>query len=461
MRVVILAAVVGILAGLVCGDETETFVKGIIKGARTDSQRSTRLMEAVSLTEGNEKLQIVLLIKSIEYGMKSLRTPDDCRRVRNASGILAQKVPEKESYWLSQQARVCRRMYALTKSPDDKEELAVEIVDLLIRAGHSDAVKGDWKSSLAAYSAARSAAVLYKQLVKDNLSIRLRSVSALAKAREQVDRYAAILAKTPGDVNARSNLVRTLLVSLDDPAGAAGHVNDDIDQKLQAYIPLAAGDISEVPLEGCKSLGEWYRKELAKSAVPLFKYRMLRRANAYQKRALSLYDKPDISSAETKRRISKIESELVRLRTADPLICVYCFKSGKTDCPSCRSGGKSTGKLQCAKCKSTGRKKCAGCNGIYGIKCKTCGGKRTVYVAPRRLFGRGRRSRLCSSCLGRGSVHYDVRSKRYRPGTCSNCRYNSPQGSEPCPACDGGGGTRACPKCDGDKTLSCTRCPSE
>ena len=454
-------AVVGVLAGLASGDETETFIKKIIEGARTDNQRSIKLMEAVSLNEDNEKLQIALLEKSVEYGMKSLQTPDDCRRVRDASNMLARKVPEKESYWLSQQARICRRMYALTKSRDDKEKVAAQAVDLLIRAGHSAAVKGDWKTSLAAYGDARSAAVLYKQLVKDNLSIRLRTISSLSKAQELVSKYVAALAKSPDDVDLRSNLVRTLLVSLDDPIGAAKHVNNDVDQELQAYVPLAAKDISEVPFEGCKSLSEWYYKKLSKSMVSLVKYRMLSRANAYQQRALSLYDKSDISSAEMKHQISQIESELAKLRTADPLICVYCFASGKTDCPSCRAGGKSTGKLQCAKCKSTGRTKCASCNGIYGLKCKPCGGKRAVYVAPKRFFGRNRAPRICSSCSGMGSTHYDVRSKRYRSGTCSNCRYHSPEGSEVCTACDGGGGSKDCPKCGGDKTLRCTHCPSE
>ena len=461
LRLAVLLAVVAVFAGLVCGNETETFIKEIIKDARTDSERSTKLMEAVSLTEGNKKLQIALLEKSVEYGMKSLRTSDDCSRVQNAVSILARKVPEKESYWLSQQARIYRRMYTLTKSEDDKEKVGAKAVDLLIQSGHSAAVKGEWKMSLAAYSDARSAAMLYKQLVKNNLSIRLRTISSLSKAQEQSAKYAAVLVKTPNDADTRSNLIKTLLVTLDDPVGAAKYVNDDVDQKLQAYVPLAGKGISEVPYEGCKSLGDWYYKELSKSMVALTKYRMLRRAKTYQQQALSLYDKSDISSAAMKHQISQIESELAKLRTTDPLICVYCFGAEKTDCPPCMVGGKSTGKLQCAKCKSTGRSKCARCNGVYGLKCKPCGGKGRVYYTVKSYYGSYRSSRSCSPCSGTGKVHYDVRSKRYRYGTCSYCRYNSPQGSETCSVCDGGGGSKACPKCNGDKTLRCTHCTSD
>ena len=461
LNVAMVLAIVGFFAGLVCGDETEAFIKEVIEGARTDTQRSIKLMEAVSLAEGNKKLQIGLLEKSVEYGMKGLRTTDDCHRVRKAAGMLARNVPEKESYWLSKQALIYRRIYTLTKSRDDKREVGAQIVDLLIRAGHSAAVKGDWKTSLAAYSDARSAAILYKQLVKDNLSIRLRTISSLSKAREQSAKYAAALAQNPGDVDTRSNLIKTLLVTLDDPVGAARYINDDVDQELQAYVPLAAKDISEVPYEGCKSLGDWYYRELSKSMVSSVKYRMLNRARAYQKRALSLYDKSDISSAAMKHQISQIESELVKLRTFDPLICVYCFGTGRTDCPACMVAGKSTGKLQCAKCKSTGRMKCPSCNGIYGLKCRTCGGKGRVYVMVKSYYGKYRTSKTCSACSGTGYIHYDVKSKRYRSGTCPACRYHSPKGSEVCSVCDGGGGTKPCPKCGGAKTLRCTHCSSE
>ena len=459
-RVVVILTVVGVLAGLVCGNETETFIKEVIQSARTDSERSTKLMEAVTLTEGNKKLQIVLLEKSVEYGMKSLRTVDDCGRVQKAVNMLARFVPDKKSYWLSQEAMIYRRMHTLTKSREDKEKLGARIVALLIRAGHGAALKGDWKTSMAAYGEARSAAILYKQLVKNNLSIRLRTLSSLSKAQEQAEKYVATLAKSPKDADLRSNLVKTLLVTLDDPVSAAKYINDDVDQKYQAYVPLAVKDVSKVPFQGCKALGDWYYKELSKSTVSFVKYRMLSKAKAYQERALSLHDKSDIASAAMKHQISQIESELDKLRMSDPLICVYCFASRKTDCPACMVGGNSTGKLQCAKCKSTGRMKCASCDGRYGLKCKACGGSGRVYYTVKSYYGNYRSYRSCSTCSGSGNMHYSVRYKRYRYGTCSDCSYHRPRGSDTCSVCDGGGGTKACPKCDGDKTLRCTQCPS-
>ena len=451
-----LLTVVGVFAGLVCGDEIDTFIKEILEGTRSDSERSAKLMEAFPMTKGNEKLQIALLEEAVEYGMKSLRTADDCSRVQKAASLLLTRAPEKKSLWLSQQAKAYRRMQTLTKSDDEKAELADKIVDLYIQAGHSAAVKGDWKGSLTAYNEARTAATLYRQLVKNNLVIRVSTISSLSKAQDQVARHIETLTQTPDNTDARANLIKTLLVTLDDPISAAKYTNEDVDQKLQTYVPMAGKSVSELPFGGCRSLGEWYYKELAKSVIPLDKYRMIARAKAYYERALSLYGKSDISSAAMKHQIAQMEAELIKLSSADPLACVYCFASEKTDCPVCMVKSKSTGKMQCVKCSSTGRMKCPKCDGKYGAKCPTCNGRGYSYYTS--IYSGNRLRRSCSPCLRTGKMHYDATSKRLRYGVCSYCSGSRPKGSAVCSDCSGGGGTKACPKCDGEKTLRCTHC---
>jgi hypothetical protein len=456
--VVMFLGAVCVSVGVLCADETEDFIKEVIAGSRSDAQRSGRLLEAAGRSENNKKLRVALLEKSIEYGMKGLRTSDDCTRVLGLADMLVQSVPEKEPNWLAQKGRVYRRMYIMAKSRDDKAKFADKAVDMLIQAAHSAATKGDWKTSISIYSEAKSAAILYKQFVKFNLAIRIRAISCLTGAREKTGKYITALAKSPDDADLRSRLVKTLLVTLDDPAGAVKYVNNDVEQIFQAYVPMAARDISEVSMEECGNLSEWYHKELSKNALPLVKHRMLKKALAYQKRALSLYDKSDIKGEGMKHRIARIESELAKVSRADPLICVYCFSTGKTPCPPCMVSGKSTGKRQCAKCKNSGQMKCTACNGIHGITCKTCDGRGFVGLPLR--GGRRRRPGLCSTCFGQCYMHYSVSSKRYRAGMCPSCRYHSPKGSADCSACDGGGG-KACPKCYGSKTLHCTHCPSK
>jgi DnaJ-class molecular chaperone len=159
-----------------------------------------------------------------------------------------------------------------------------------------------------------------------------------------------------------------------------------------------------------------------------------------------------------KHQIAQIEADLVKLNSADPLACVYCFTSGKVACTPCMVFGKSTGKLQCERCKSTGRMKCAKCDGKFALKCKSCKGSGYIYYIVKSYYGNYRSSRTCRPCSGAGYMHYDVTSKRYRYSKCSYCSTNSPKGSAVCVDCSGGGGTKACRKCDGDKTLRCSHC---
>ncbi len=454
----ILLVIAGGITGLVRADETEDFIKEIIQGARSDSERSAKLMEAVAMTGDNQTLQIALLEKTVAYGVKGMRTSDDCVRVERAAGLLAAKVPEKRAYWTMQKAKVYRRMQLMTKSKAEKKALAVKIVEILVSAGEIAARQGDWRTSFGAYGEAKAAANPYNLLVKGNLTNRVQAIMVLAKAREKVDKYAEVLTKKPDDADIRAKIIETLLTTLDDPAAAAKYINEDVDQKLQAYVPLAAKDISEVPEEGCKSLAEWYGKELAKTFSSLTKYKMLQRAKRYYERALSLHDKADIASAAMKHQVTQIESDMAKLRGSDPLVCVYCLTAGKTDCGQCMAKGKSTGKLQCQRCSSTGRMKCARCNGKYGLKCIACKGKGIVYVIVKSYYGKRRTSRTCTSCSGQRYRHFDVKRRGYRAGKCSSCSYSSPPGSATCVDCSGGGGTKACPKCDGDKILTCTHC---
>ncbi|MCP4376207.1 MAG: hypothetical protein GY794_08555, partial [bacterium] len=121
--VAMLMGIVCVSVGVLCADETEDFIKEIIGKSRTDAQRSNKLLEAASRIDDNKKLRVILLEKSIEYGMKGLRTSDDCTRVLEVADMLVRYAPEKESSWLAQKGRVYRRMYALSKLSDAKEPL--------------------------------------------------------------------------------------------------------------------------------------------------------------------------------------------------------------------------------------------------------------------------------------------------------------------------------------------------
>ncbi|MDP6633423.1 MAG: hypothetical protein QGG42_00820 [Phycisphaerae bacterium] len=462
----VITAVACVIVGIVRADETETLISEVIKDARTDSERSSKLLDAVSLIGEDKKSKLALLEAALKYGMKSLRTAEDCNRTLGALDMLTKIAPQRASEWRSQPTRIYSRLLSLTK-PADRQKLARKIVSTLVRKGHGAATKGAWGESLAAYTEAKKIASSHTLPVRSNISVRLRILGSLSRARGNVDRYTAVLKNTPDNAQTRTNLVRNLLTTLDDPTAAVGHVNDSLDQKFQAYVPLAAKKISDVPAEGCKSLAQWYHKELSRSALPIVKYRMLKRAKIYYQRVIEVHSTEDPAGAALpKLAISSIDAELSKLKYADPLSCVYCLGGEQTACGDCMVAGASTGTVLCTPCQGLGRLKCEACGGYWGVKCKSCGGKGGVYTRKySKKKGLYKEFNRCRPCKGKGVMHRARKRKTdwsMSVGVCPECgtEVMKYRGSTICKACRGKGRSGQCDSCNGAKLVACTQCKS-
>lgn len=450
------------LAATQADDETEAFIRELIKDARTDSERSALLMEAVSLAEGNDKLKITLLEKSVVYGLRSLRTSADCEKFQTVLQSLAQADPDRKAHWLSQQAAVHRRNYILTKSLPGKRVLAQAAVATLMQAGSISAAKGDWKKAAGFFNDGKVASAAYRLPKSAALTGYIRAATYLYKAQAKIDGHIATLKKTPDDLDVRSDLIEMLVTVMDDPGEAMKYVNEDVDERFRIFVPMAAGDISEQPAEACRNLGDWYYKELSKSVIPIVKFRMLARARAYYGRMLGLHVGSDVTSAAVKLNLAKIKSDHAKLKYADPLVCPCCSDTGIMPCPACLTGGQATGLRKCIYCKGSGRGKCRTCAGLWELKCARCGGRGKVVTGTDRrggayykVYGR------CPMCAGRGVTHRSRSTYSARPGACPACSKQKPEslrGTSPCLYCAGKGGTGTCYTCKGSKTAVCTHC---
>ncbi|MBT3199239.1 MAG: hypothetical protein HN350_04925 [Phycisphaerales bacterium] len=442
--------------------EIESFISEIIKDARTNSERSELLMGAVSLAEGNPTLKIALLEKSVQYGIKGLRTPEDCRKFQVVLGNLLQADPTRKAHWLEQQASVFRRWGLLAKSLEDKKKLAQATVEALSTAASLSGAAGDWKKASTLFSEARMRALASRLPSSAILSGHVRTANFLSKTQSDIDADIATLKKEPDNFKVRSNLVKTLVTEMDAPSKAMAYLNDDVDQKYRMFVPMAAGEIDKLSSVSCKSLGDWYSKELSKSTLPVVKCRMLARARTYYKRVLELHEGSDVVTAALKLSVSRIESEQSKSGFVDPSLCMQCTGTGKMSCPGCLTDGKSTGLRRCIYCKGAGRRTCTTCSGIWRLKCPRCFGKGKVATGTRRsggviykVYGR------CSTCRGAGLVHRSKSKYSARPGACPTCSKARPEklrGTSACTYCSGKGGTGTCYTCKGSKGVKCIYC---
>jgi len=457
LGLVMLLVVAGAFAAATVDNEIEALIREIIKDARSNSERTTLLMGAVSLVEGNNKLKVALLERAVRYGTKNLRTTDDCQKIQGVLTDLVTADPDRKSHWLSRKAAVYHRWCTLAKSKTDKRKLAEAAVVALTGAGSDSAAKGDWKKATDFFNEAKLATVAYKLPNPNRLVSYIQASSYLSKVQAKNATHIETLKKSPDDLNARSNLITMLVTAMDDPAEAMRYVNEDVDEKFRTFVPMAARDLSTLPVKSCKNLGDWYFKELSKSEVAVVKSRMLARAKACYDRVLKLHTGADVMSAKLKLSVSRIESDRAKLGNVDPLVCVYCSATGKMPCQICQA----TGLRKCSYCKGAGRGKCRSCGGTWRSKCSRCSGRGKV------VTGRVRRGAAyykvyssCSTCAGSGITHRSQYGSTHS-GMCSSCSKQKPEslrGTSACSHCAGKGGSGTCSTCDGAKTVICTHC---
>ena len=456
LGLVILLVVTGAFRVVRADDETEAFIREVIKDARTDSDRSALLAEAVSLAGDNKKLKVALLEKALYYGMKRLRITDDCRRCGDILTDLVKSDPDRRSLWLSRQALVYRRWSVLEHSPTAKRKLAEAAVAALTEAGIASAAEGDWKKALGFFNQGKSTSVAYKLPNRSRLMGYIRTATHIYKAQDKIAGHIATLKKSPDKLDARSDLITKLVTVMDDPGGALKYVNADVDEKFRMFVPMAVKNLSELSVEASRNLGDWYLKELSKSAAPVVKSRMLVRAKACYERALQSDTGGGVQTARLKLSISQIKSEREKLGKVDPLLCSHCSATGKMPCRTCQG----TGMRNCRYCKGTGRGKCSSCRGAWRVKCSRCSGRGRVVSGSRRVGGVVYKNYTkCYKCGGKGVTHRS-RYGSMRPGPCPVCskQPESLRGTSTCSHCSGKGGSGTCWRCRGAKVVRCSHC---
>ncbi len=140
---------------------------------------------------------------------------------------------------------------------------------------------------------------------------RLRRLARRQCSARRLDALAADLAARPDDLAIRERAINICIVELDNPARAAAFINEDTDQILQTYVPMAAGKIDQIAEAPCRELAEWYLRNLKKSSR-LGRVAMLWRVAAYYGRFLKLH-----TAADAERRQATEKYELVVRQLAE------------------------------------------------------------------------------------------------------------------------------------------------
>ncbi|MDP6634430.1 MAG: hypothetical protein QGG42_06000 [Phycisphaerae bacterium] len=314
---ILITAVAAVGVSHVSADEAvDQLIKQVLGDARSNSDRAAKLYAAGQIAKDTPEIQVVLLSKAIEYGMKSLIAPQARETVQSALALLAQVAPERSAEWRGMDMDLHRRWFRLAKSKDKKTEIATRLIELLTAQGRDCGSKGKWTEAAGAYREAYSTASSLNLSGKHELARALRNAVHCLNVSQKVERYKTALKANPDNVQTRTLLLNALVIDLDAPGRAAEYLNDDVDQAYRTYVPLASKEAGDVQGDVCRELGDWYYKALTPKAAQLSKAAMFVRAQTYYQQFLDAGDAKGVAKLAVKMSLARIDKELEKLASA-------------------------------------------------------------------------------------------------------------------------------------------------
>jgi hypothetical protein len=140
----------------------------------------------------------------------------------------------------------------------------------------------------------------------------LRRLARRESSARRLDALASALTERPGDQAIRERAIKICIVELDNPARAAVFVNEDTDQVLQTYVPMAAKSIDEVAEAACRELAEWYLDNIKKLSR-FGRAVMLGRVAVYYGRFLKLHKTADAERRDAAEKYEQTVRQLSEL----------------------------------------------------------------------------------------------------------------------------------------------------
>ncbi len=287
------------------------------KDARVKASRSKlddvafaqELMESAAAIAESPELQTLLYEKLLPFAAAGLK--GHAIGVQ-ALDILEKKLPARMSEWRVHRLVFLRSQYSRAPSKTRKDA-ALAYLEGLIAAADAQVSSGKASEAMVNYRLAASLAGRYRRdIVAD---IRRRSVEAgkVAAVDSKMAKLQAKLKADPDSVASRQELMQLYLIQKDSPADAAGILNDSVSQDLRTHVPLAFRTLDSLSDAECLKLGQWYHKTLGAKATGSGKNIVLKRAAGYYQKYVELHETQDVSRAQARLTLKRIQDELARM----------------------------------------------------------------------------------------------------------------------------------------------------
>jgi len=288
------------------GNELEAAQKS--KGASV--ALAAKMLEAAKEAEANPPLLALLCEKACELGAQD---PKGYDTVLAAADLLSSNIPEKAAACRERVLMVRQQQYAKARS-DDKVKTGEALLDALLSTACDKAQDGNFDDALKRCRQALTVAKSLKSPNAEGIDAHIKHLTGQQKVAGKVPQLKEDLKADPANRDKRGELIRLLLVELDNPEEAAKYVDDKCDADVQKYVPAAAKGVDLAPEMACPALANWYLGlSQAKDTSPGGKACMLTRAKAYCERFLAVHTQEDKERSTAAVTLKKVEADLKAL----------------------------------------------------------------------------------------------------------------------------------------------------
>jgi len=278
---------------------------------RDDLDLAREILQGALLVKSSP--EIVAVMCDAAYAL-AIRSPLGLATAKEALGLLVKADPKKGPECREKFLKVYQQEYAKSRGPGRKAA-AARLLDQLILVGDAKTDSGQADQAIIFYRRAQILDRAIRAGRATELLAKIRRAAMLTRTQAKLAQLKERLKKDPTDADARGELILMYVVELNKPKLAAPLVDDQTDDILRTYVPMACKGLKDLAPAACLELGQWY-DSLARKARDIGKAHALTRALGYYLRFLDVGGKGELANLKAKMATARIRAELKRLAEA-------------------------------------------------------------------------------------------------------------------------------------------------
>ncbi len=279
-----------------------------------DIKLAGKLLEAAGTSRSQPELLKLICDSAYDLGRRSSSGYDVALE---AMHVLSANAPDSRPQCLDKIVLIHQLRYARTRVAD-RAAAAGTLLEAMLEASDANARAGNISAAKMQCLKASRLATTARLPQKDAIQARYKVLIAMEKTDKLLAGYEKRLKMDPSHLASREALIKIHLVDKNDPAAAAKWLNEDCDDRLRAFIPMAAGDVGAIPEATLMEMGDWY-KSMATEAKLARKGGMLLRAQEYYEAFMAKHTAADIARTRAILALSRVKADLKKYGVKAPV----------------------------------------------------------------------------------------------------------------------------------------------